>query len=514
MLVLLLACLPPFPTDTAYVPGDSAFETDSGADTGTDYGTNDSGNPINDVDGDGYTTDDVDPSQRDCNDGDAATNPAASERLNFLDDNCDASMSERVDAMSGATGVTDVGTVGTLESFEVGVGNGRVAAGLTSTQRVALTPMSDFDDAILGNETETAMITRSNGVYFGITLTTGEFDGDGLPDALAGDPGDAGHSGVYVVLDGAQLSAGGTFDANSLPNIEENDALSRIGVAASQVGDSIAFTSVGPVTNSVYLLNGADVLSGSANTVNSGSVVVSGINYGGFGTALAGLDIDANGGIDLVIGAPTANPGGQREAGSVVAFSGGTLNSTGTTFDADDADIFITGAAADEQVGGRLLGMGDLDNDGRPDLLAANSGISGERNLWIIPGGLGDGTYTIDDIALSKITDIEVHLTEFDGFAAQGLASAPLDDVPGNELVAGAPGESPGVVYIFAAAALTGGGVVGVDAASAVITGTASNDLFGIALALGDGTGDGAADLAVSAPAASSGSVWFIPGSF
>lgn len=517
MLILLLGCLPPFPNDTAYVPGDSTFDFDSGdtgSDSGTDSGTNDSANPINDQDDDGYTTDDIDPSQRDCNDGDAHINPGANQRLGFVDDNCDGSVVDRVDTMEGASSVTDIGTVATMESLESGGGNGRVAAGLPSSLRVAITPMSDFDDGTLGNSPESAIITRSTGVYFGVTLATGEFDGDGLPDALAGDPGDATHNGVFIVLDGAQMAAGGTFDANSLASVEDSDPLGRVGVAASQVGDMIAFTSLGGLSNSVYLLRGADVAAGSVGTVNGGSVVQSGLTYGGFGTALAGLDVDATGGIDLLIAAPNATAGGRQDAGVVVAFAGETLNSTGTTYNADAADVFLVGAAADAQVGGKLLGLGDVDNDGRPDFLVASSGASGERTLWAVPGGLSDGTYTIDDVALSSIPDVEVHLTEFDGYAAQGLASAPLDESPGNELVFGAPGESPGVVYLFSGTLLAGGGVLELGMANATIQGTESDDLFGLALALGDGTGDAGFDLAVSAPAAASGSVWFIPGSF
>ncbi len=43
-----------------------------------------------DLDGDGYTT------ETDCNDGDAAINPGASEDCNGVDDDCDASIDEGV----------------------------------------------------------------------------------------------------------------------------------------------------------------------------------------------------------------------------------------------------------------------------------------------------------------------------------------------------------------------------------------------------------------------------------
>ena len=52
--------------------------------------TTDTGSPVMDVDGDGYTADE------DCNDGDASINPGVIEICNGIDDNCDGSVDEEV----------------------------------------------------------------------------------------------------------------------------------------------------------------------------------------------------------------------------------------------------------------------------------------------------------------------------------------------------------------------------------------------------------------------------------
>lgn len=140
------------------------------------------------------------------------------------------------------------------------------------------------------------------GCSFGFALATcGDVNGDGIPDILVGAP---------------SASPGGTLYAGS-----------------------------------AFLISGSD---GSVIRRHDGSEQVAQL---GWSVAQVG-DWDGDGVIDYAVGAPSADPGGQLDAGSVFVYSGAT-GALIYTFD---------GAVAGDAFGFSLAQVGDLDGSGAPAL--------------------------------------------------------------------------------------------------------------------------------------------------
>jgi hypothetical protein len=83
-----------------------------------------------------------------------------------------------------------------------------------------------------------------------------------------------------------------------------------------------------------------------------------------FGRTLADAgDVNGDDLSDLLVGA-TQNDGGGSGAGAVYLFLGGSASAT-----ADDAAVKVAGSAANDAFGSRLGKGGDLDGNGRSDVV-------------------------------------------------------------------------------------------------------------------------------------------------
>src|SRR5262249_28857929 len=82
--------------------------------------------------------------------------------------------------------------------------------------------------------------------------------------------------------------------------------------------------------------------------------------FDNFGAAIGGgEDVDGDGIPDVVVGAPGASPGGLRSAGSAFVFSGAT----------GELLLRLDGQEADASFGASVAIAGDLDGDGRAEVL-------------------------------------------------------------------------------------------------------------------------------------------------
>lgn len=358
-----------------------------------------------------------------------------------------------------------------------------------------------------------AVLGTTEGALGGALAPCWDLDGDGVEDLLVGAPDHEGRGGSWWVhgpLDGTltledALFVGGTVDdghngaavacgstddgadvvAVSIPDAdgfdvvdgsgtigllrEDQGAADKIGnlettwvhsqlgfrtglvLGADLNGDGTGDLVVGgPGADNVHLVFGP--FAGSYDT-NTAGPTLSGNDGQGAGHALATGDLNGDGAMDLVIGAPFDS----GDQGMVWVASGpfadsGLLRNFATP---------IYGVQAGDQAGFSVAVVGDVDNDGADDLLVGApfaGGVGPEAGAAYLVLGPGTAAGGLDAAAAVVLGDTErgrlgwaVAGGDIDGDGAVDLVvSAPEADV-GDQIGAGLvytfPGSVRGVVY-------------------------------------------------------------------
>ena len=255
-------------------------------------------------------------------------------------------------------------------------------------------------------------------------------------------------------------------------------------------------------TTAVDLLTGANVhIDGAAAG-----------DLSGFSVAGAG-DVNGDGRADVIIGARAADNNSRTESGSsYVVFGQPSL--TGVDLNALGAAGFrIDGAATGDRSGSSVAGAGDVNGDGRADVIvgapdAGNNsrnflgfelcGVRQDRHHHRGPRALGTGGFRIDGAATDDLS---------------GSSVAGAGDVNGDgraDLIIGAPDAdnnsrtASGSSYVvFGRTGTTTVDLTALGTAGFRIDGAATGDGSGWSVAgAGDINGDGRADLIIGAPEA------------
>ena len=193
----------------------------------------------------------------------------------------------------------------------------------------------------------------------------GDVNGDGFDDVLAGIWGADTWNGTNV----GKVRVVSGFDGSALMVLRGEGSFDLFGTSLAGLGDldgdgrgDFAVGAKwndhgGPDSGSTYVYSGAD---------GSQLFVVRGTNSGhmsGSSVAAAG-DVDGDGTPDVIVGEPGADPGGSN-SGRARVFSG-----------ADGSLLYVLeGAAPGDNFGIAVAGAGDVDGDGRADLVAGGHGI-------------------------------------------------------------------------------------------------------------------------------------------
>lgn len=167
-----------------------------------------------------------------------------------------------------------------------------------------------------------------------------------------------------------------------------------------------------------------------------------------FGSAIAGIgDLDGDGITDLAVGAPNADDG-VTDAGAVwILF----MNDDGTV-DSSEKISRIAGGfngtiRADDHFGAALAGIGDLNNDGIPDLAVGAPGKD-ERGpergaVWILFLN-SDGSVLDEQLIADREGDFEGRLRDDDRFGSALASVRDLNNDGIQDLAVGAPNDDDG----------------------------------------------------------------------
>jgi hypothetical protein len=410
-----------------------------------------------DADGDGA------PFTRDCDDGDARIHPGAAETCDGRDEDCDGLVDEGI-SVSAWYRDADGDGWGDPDSREYACSapEGFVAAG------------GDCDDG----------------------------DADVAPDAEDGDCDGVdqdcdGWDGRCRTLDPALAFWGagpGDVASMSLAGVGDFD---RDGFDDFLVG-SPTYRHTTPGAGAAMLVRGGPAPAG-------GDLEARGLKLAGeaprdvAGWASAGAgDVDGDGFADLLVGAPDA--AGQDPGTGRVYLVRGTH--AARAMDLADADALFLGSKADGGLGWSVAGGGDVDGDGRDDLLlGALRGPGFDLTApaaWLLPGARALEGGTLDALGL-RLAAVNPNLHSC-------TVVAMADDIDGDgfdDLLVGGPGpyspagQGPGRVFLLLGqAALADRALVDADAC---FRGTRSEWAGNAVAGVGDVDGDGHGDLLVGA---------------
>ena len=381
-----------------------------------------------------------------------------------------------------------------------------------STGAVQVVLLNSDGTAKTSSEVSVSGVAAGN--QFGRAVAgVGDVDRDGVPDIAVGSPNKNSRQGeLQVVLlssDGTAKSLGASMQS---PTTVQNGAL--FGFSAAGIGDvdgdgvpdlAVGAPNVGS-TGAVYvvLLNAAG---GAKQTVT----VANAANAQGdsFGASVAGVgDVDGDGIPDIAVGASNR----ANSAGTVWVVQ---LNADGTAKRADSVVDAPAGPrpAAQDRLGTSVAGIGDIDGDGIPDLVAGASSAGGGGSLR----GVAHVVLLEADGGVKRSFEIgdgfpqAPSISDYDGFGTSVAGLGDLNRDGTAEIAVGAPGDdsrvlSGGVVHVISVdyAARAGDGHL---RRTGFLHGDAEGgpapmpgDRLGYsAAALGDVNGDGTPDFAVGA---------------
>jgi len=250
---------------------------------------------------------------------------------------------------------------------------------------------------------------NSNDVLGHSVSSAGDVDGDGLDDLLLGalgndDGGDLAGK-AYLVL-GASLGSTSTLDLSLADfsfvgessgdwagySVSSAGDVDRDGLDDLLVGAPYANDGGGSYPGKAYLVLGASLGSTSTIDLSLADYSLVGENSGdsaGISVSSAG-DVNEDGPDDLLVGAYHNQDGG-RYAGKAYLVLGASLGSN-STIDLSLADYSFIGENSGDNAGVSVSSAGDVNGDGRADLLVGADGNAGggsyPGNVYLILSGL------------------------------------------------------------------------------------------------------------------------------
>jgi hypothetical protein len=339
--------------------------------------------------------------------------------------------------------------------------------------------------------------TSSSGMYFGISLVSADFNADGRTDIAIGD---------------GSVTVNGYADTGAVSIYTFNDSITT-GSAGSLFGSTLSsgdFNADGRMdlavgapayssdTGRVYLFyNDGSV---STSVTDADSVITGNATGDKFGSILLAGDFNVDGKWDLLIGAKEYSFG----TGRAYIFHQNTGGGFNASIAASSANSTITGGGGDQ--GLKSFAAGDFDTDGKTDIAIGSGGYPGnDGKVYIFYQNTGGGF----DASIAASAADSIITGETGDLFGNALVSSDFNADGKTDLAVGAIAYSNyrGRVYIFDQDSSGGyAAAIAASSADAIIVGENDGDCFGggsdsIGMAAGDFNSDGKTDLAVGAHA-------------
>lgn len=435
----------------------------------------DSGMAAVDGDGDGHAE------SVDCDDGDADVFPGAPERCNGLDDDCDGTVDE--EPVDSPTWYVDGD----------GDGYGTTDTELTSCERpgTAASVPGDCDDG------DATVYPGAEEVCDG---SDEDCDGQADEDAIDAvecvpDEDRDGHGQDVAAQRCCALGDGwvapGEADCDDADRAVSPSGLEACNLRDDDCDDEVDEDEDGDDTVDTL----CDLF--TAHVLSDAPVRIVGDADTGWRSSFLLMDANADGYVDLWLGAESASVDGVNGAGLAYLLPGPLVESG---LAADLATAKITGAGARYHAGHRLDNAGDLDGDGYPELWIAQSTDQSTEGIGSVQMVMGPvaGELSLTDSDLSWIPDVDgwsLYYTDL------GVGDYDGDDVSdliiGASVATGSAGGTAGMVWV-----VRNDGTLGPhnlsDAPITLEAQQAQERVGYMSAIVGSTTGDGVDDLLIS----------------